>query len=157
MLAPDPPLAGGGGCRRSLPAGSTQDGETDGDAAAQSSANRSALLTAQSIASQAGDVAEGNDVWYTSEYVDRKGGSMRFRVEASVGNADGVFDAAYDFGDGSGEEAAVSGTPEEIAAAVARYLKSLSAEDCEAMRYGTSRFFVQLIVTPEETRTSEPG
>ena len=36
---------------------------------------------------------------------------MRFRVEASVGNADGVFDAAYDFGEGSGEEAAIDGNP----------------------------------------------
>jgi hypothetical protein len=35
---------------------------------------------------------------------------MLFRVEASVGNANGVFDAAYDFGEGSGEEAAMTGT-----------------------------------------------
>lgn len=65
---------------------------------------------------------------------------MRFRVEASVGNADGVFDAAYDFGEGSGEEAAMTGTPQEIG---------------EAMRYGTSHFFVQIVVTPDEALTRE--
>ena len=82
---------------------------------------------------------------------------MRFRVEASVGNADGVFDAAYDFGEGSGEEPAITATPPEIGEAVARYLGSLSAEDCEAMRYDTPRFFVQLIITPAVALTSEPG
>jgi hypothetical protein len=82
---------------------------------------------------------------------------MRFRVEASVGNADGVFDAAYDFGEGWGKEAAITGTPQEIGDAVTRYLSSLSAEDCEAMRYGTSHFCVHLIVTPEEALTSRPG
>ncbi len=81
---------------------------------------------------------------------------MRFRVEASVGNADGIFDAAYNFGEGSGEEAAMTGTPQEIGEAVARYLSSLSAEDCEAMRYGTSHFFVQLVVTPDEALISKP-
>lgn len=82
---------------------------------------------------------------------------MRFRVEASVGNSDGVFDAAYDFGEGSGEEASMTGTPQEIGEAVSRFLSSLSAEDCEAMRYGTSHFFVQLIVTPVEAVTSKSG
>jgi hypothetical protein len=75
---------------------------------------------------------------------------MRFRVEATVGNADGIFDAAYHFGEGSGEEAAMTGTPSEIGDAVARYLALLTPEDCQAMRYGTSRFFVQLIITPAE-------
>jgi hypothetical protein len=75
---------------------------------------------------------------------------MRFRIEASVGNEDGIFDAAYNFGEGSGEEAAMTGTAREVGDAVARYLASLTQEDCQAMRYGTSRFFVQLIVTPEE-------
>ena len=82
---------------------------------------------------------------------------MRFRVEASVGNANGVFDAAYDFGEGSGVEAAITGTPQQIGEAVARYLSSLSGEACEAMRYGTSHFFVQLVVTPEKAPTSQPG
>jgi hypothetical protein len=74
---------------------------------------------------------------------------MRFRVEASVGNADGVFDAAYNFGEESGEEAAMTGTAREIGDAVADYLMSLTPEDCQAMRYGTPRFFVQLVVTPD--------
>ena len=81
---------------------------------------------------------------------------MRFRVDASVGNADGVFDAAYDFGEGSGEEATMTGTPREVGDAVARYLALLTPEDCQAMRYGTSRFFVQLIVTPEELHAARP-
>jgi len=118
-----------------------------------------ATIAARSSDSQAGDVAAGTDVWYTVKEVDQQGegGAMRFRVEASVGNADGVFDAAYDFGEGSGEEAAMTGTPKEIGEAVARFLSSLPVEDCEAMRYGTSHFFVQLIVTPDEAVTSKPG
>ena len=100
----------------------------------------------------------GSDVWYTIGEADQQGegGAMGFRVEASVGNAEGVFDAAYDFGEGSGEEAAMTGTAKEIGEAVSRYLSSLSAEDCEAMRYGTSHFFVQLIVAPDEAFTSKP-
>lgn len=73
---------------------------------------------------------------------------MRFRVDASVGNAEGVFDAAYNFGDGA-DEATVSGTPEQIGDAIARYLASLRPEDCQAMRSGTDLFFVQLTISPE--------
>ncbi len=52
---------------------------------------------------------------------------MRFWVEATVGNGDGVFDAAYDFGLGAGKaEAEMSGTPDEIGAEVARYLSRLT-------------------------------
>jgi hypothetical protein len=36
---------------------------------------------------------------------------MQFVVQASVGNADGVFDAAYEFGTGTGLEAQMLGTP----------------------------------------------
>jgi hypothetical protein len=73
-----------------------------------------------------------------------------------VGNADGVFDAAYDFGEGSGEEGTMTGTARAIGDAAARYLGSLTPEDCLAMRYGTSRFFVQLVVTPEDPKPGEP-
>jgi hypothetical protein len=73
---------------------------------------------------------------------------MRFQVEASVGNADGVFDAAYTFGEGSKEEAAITGTPREIGDAVAHYLASLTPEACESMQYGTAKFFVQLVISP---------
>jgi hypothetical protein len=82
---------------------------------------------------------------------------MWFRVEASVGNSNGVFDAAYDFGEESGEEARFTGTPREIGEAVARFLSSLTPEACQAMRYGTSRFFVQLIVSPVESSHRDEG
>ena len=82
---------------------------------------------------------------------------MQFRIEGSVGNADGVFDAAYNFGEGSGEEGAMTGTPREIGDAVARYLGSLGPEECQAMRYGTSRFFIELVVTPVEPPTTGSG
>lgn len=76
---------------------------------------------------------------------------MRFVVQASVGNADGVFDAAYAFGSTSGEQAQFRGTPDQIGAEVARFLSTLTPEDCQAMRYGTPRFFVELIITPDDS------
>jgi hypothetical protein len=45
---------------------------------------------------------------------------MRFHVQASAGNGNGIFDAAYDFGLGSGQEAEMCGTPEEIGQEVTR-------------------------------------
>ena len=39
---------------------------------------------------------------------------MRFRVQAAAGNSNGIFDAAYDFGSGVGDEAEMTGTPQEI-------------------------------------------
>lgn len=80
---------------------------------------------------------------------------MRFRAEASVGSGDGIFDAAYDFGDGSGKEASFTGTPREIGDAVARYLSSLTPEVCETMQYGTRHFFVQLVISPESSASAE--
>ncbi len=74
---------------------------------------------------------------------------MTFRVDASVGNGQGVFDAAYDFSDGLGE-ATASGTPDQIGKAVARFLAGLLAKDCQAMRYGTDDFFIQLTIRPVE-------
>lgn len=76
---------------------------------------------------------------------------MRFVVQASVGNSDGIFDAAYDFGIGSGKEAKMHATSKEIGAEVARFLSTLTPEDCKAMRYGTRRFFIELIIEPEES------
>jgi hypothetical protein len=73
---------------------------------------------------------------------------MQFRVQASVGNADGVFDAAYDFGRPYGQEAQMQGTPQQIATEVARYLEGLTPEDCTTMEYGTGRFFVELQIEP---------
>jgi hypothetical protein len=85
----------------------------------------------------------------------REGKAMRFRAEASVGNGEGVFDAAYYFGDGSGEEAAFTGSPQEIGDAVARYLAALTPENCRAMKYGTEKFFVQLLISPEDSPKRE--
>jgi hypothetical protein len=81
---------------------------------------------------------------------------MRFHVDASVGNADGVFDAAYDFGSSAGEQAQVTGTPQEIGAEIARFLAALTPADCEAMKYGTSKFFVELIIVPEGVNATVP-
>ncbi len=79
-------------------------------------------------------------------------GQLTFEADAAVGNADGVFDAAYDFGEGckNGHHetggGCVVGTPEEIGAEVARLLASLKLADIGAMKYGTADFFVQFTV-----------
>lgn len=74
---------------------------------------------------------------------------MRFLARASVGNADGVFDAAYDFGAAQGAEAEMFGTPDEIGTELVRFLSGLSLEDCQAMQYGTGQFFIEIVITPE--------
>jgi hypothetical protein len=84
--------------------------------------------------------------------------ARKWQADASVGNLDGIFDAAYSFGDSS----RVVGTPAEIAEAVQKYLESLSDENIEAMKYGTSRFFVQFEVmalpeSPRESEVSDPS
>ena len=56
---------------------------------------------------------------------------------------------AYDFGSEFGQEAEMSGTSQEIGEAVARYLSRLTSEDCETMKYGPPRFFVQFVIEPE--------
>jgi len=75
---------------------------------------------------------------------------MRFHVQASAGNANGIFDEAYDFGSDSGQEAELCGTPQEIGQEVTRFLSLLTPEDCQVMSYGTPHFFIQLTITPEE-------
>ncbi len=47
-----------------------------------------------------------------------------------------------------GMEAQVIDTPQEIGEAVARFLSTLTPQDCKAMSYGTQRFFVELIIEP---------
>lgn len=74
---------------------------------------------------------------------------MRFEAEAAAGNADGVFDAAYGFG----EEAVLTGTPAEIGEAVTRLLASITPADCVAMRYGTADFYLQIMIRPVTTST----
>ncbi len=51
----------------------------------------------------------------------------------------------------------MTGTPRELGDALARYLASLSPDDCRTMRYGTSSFFIQLVVTPDEPPRAEPA
>jgi hypothetical protein len=82
----------------------------------------------------------------------------KWQADASVGNLDGVFDCAYSFG----QDSRVVGTPAQVAEAVRRYLESLSDENIEAMKYGTSRFFVQFDVMalpegPSESQVSDPS
>lgn len=83
---------------------------------------------------------------------------MLFRVQASVGNKEGIFDAAYSFGWGVGEEGGMRGTPEEIGAEVARFLSELTPEDCKTMEYGTGRLYVELRIEPDgpEVRLPSP-
>jgi hypothetical protein len=70
---------------------------------------------------------------------------LRFEASAEVGNANGVFDGAYEFG----VEGEVVGSADDIGRAVARYLKTLTAADVEAMKYDTQRFFVRLVIEPK--------
>lgn len=81
---------------------------------------------------------------------------MRFLVKAAVGNANGIFDAAYDFGAICGDEGQMRGTPEEIGAEVTRFLALLTPQDCEAMKYGTDRFFIVLTIGPDEPPAVAP-
>jgi hypothetical protein len=71
-----------------------------------------------------------------------------WEVDASVGNGHGVFDAAYSYGNTHGDEAHLVGTGEEVAAELAVLLRGLGRDDVETMKYGTRRFFVELVITP---------
>jgi hypothetical protein len=71
---------------------------------------------------------------------------MRDRATAEVCNANGPFDAAYDFGHG----AELTGTQDEIGAALCHFLSGLARKDCEDMKYGTDKFFIRLTIVPEE-------
>src|SRR4051812_27595083 len=85
-------------------------------------------------------VVTGARAAYTLRKVDEP--PLRFVADAAVGNADGVYDGAYDFG----VEGEVIGTAQEIGEAVARYLASLSGDDVERMKLGTSRFYLQVVI-----------
>jgi hypothetical protein len=69
---------------------------------------------------------------------------MQFRVHASVANADGTFDAAYEFGRPHSEESQMQRTPQQIGDEVARFLAQLTPDDCATMEYGTGRFYLEL-------------
>jgi hypothetical protein len=66
------------------------------------------------------------------------GASKVWRVVATCGNARGVFDNAYTFG----SDSVMDGTPADVAREVIALLQGLTREDCEAMSYGTNRFYL---------------
>lgn len=70
---------------------------------------------------------------------------LTFVADAAEGNADGVYDGAYEFG----TEGEITGSPREIGQAVTRYLSSLRASDVERMKLGTGRFFLRLTIEPK--------
>jgi hypothetical protein len=69
-----------------------------------------------------------------------------WEARASAGNANGVFDAAYAFGNSKGDEGHLLGSAEELGAELGRVLAGLTCGDVERMRYGTDRFFVEVTV-----------
>jgi hypothetical protein len=69
-------------------------------------------------------------------------------AEASSGNGEGIFDAAYDYGNTQGREAEAIGTAEQVAAELAVLLRTLTRGVVEEMKYGTDRYFVELLITP---------
>jgi hypothetical protein len=76
---------------------------------------------------------------------------MRWRADATSCNDNGPFDAAYEFGlgvDPEGFGAGMTGTPEEIGKELARFLSVLTRQDVETMKYGTGRYYVELILGP---------
>jgi hypothetical protein len=69
-----------------------------------------------------------------------------WEATASVGNAHGVFDAAYSYGNAHGDEGHLLGSAQELGDELARVLKGLTHGDVEAMRYGTDRFYLLLLI-----------
>jgi hypothetical protein len=67
-----------------------------------------------------------------------------WEATAEVGNTHGEFDACYRYGNSQGDEGHLLGTADELGAELARILRGLTRADVEAMKYGTSRFFVRL-------------
>ena len=69
-----------------------------------------------------------------------------WEATAAAGNAHGVFDACYAFGNSKGDEGHLLGTSSELGAELAHVLRGLTREDVETMKYGTDRFFLHLAV-----------
>jgi len=67
-----------------------------------------------------------------------------WEASAAAGNARGVFDAFYSYGNSKGDEGHMLGTAHELGAELARVLQGLIREDVETMKHGTDRFFIQL-------------
>jgi hypothetical protein len=70
----------------------------------------------------------------------------RWEVSAAVGNAGGVFDAAYGFGASQRDEAHLIRSAAAVGAELTCVLESLTRGDGEVMKYGTPRFFLQLVM-----------
>jgi hypothetical protein len=70
----------------------------------------------------------------------------RWEASASSANADGVFDGCYSYGDSQGDEAHLCGTAHELGQELARVLKLLRRDDVETMKYGTDRFYLDLVI-----------
>jgi hypothetical protein len=70
----------------------------------------------------------------------------RWEAGAAVGNARGVFDACYAYGNCRGDEGHLLGTAQELGAELARVLGGLSHSDAEVMKSNTDRFFIQLTI-----------
>ncbi len=69
-----------------------------------------------------------------------------WEASAAVGNAGGLYDACYGYGNSRGDEGHLRGTAQELGAELARVLRGLTCGDVEAMKYGTSRFYLQLTI-----------
>ena len=69
-----------------------------------------------------------------------------WEATAAAGNARGIFDACYAFGNCKGDEGHLLGTAHDLGAELTRVLQGLTREDVETMKYDTDRFFVQLVV-----------
>ena len=67
-----------------------------------------------------------------------------FVADAEVGNSNGVYDGACEFG----VEGEVRGSAEEIGRAVTEYLAALTTSTVEEMKYGTTRFFLKVVIEP---------
>jgi hypothetical protein len=69
-----------------------------------------------------------------------------WEASAGAGNGRGVFDACYSYGNSQGDEGHLLGTASELGAELTRVLKKLTRGDVQTMRYGTERFFLQLLI-----------
>ena len=67
-----------------------------------------------------------------------------WEASASAGNARGVFDGCYSYGNCKEDEGHLLGTAQELGAELTRVFQALTRGDVETMKYGTEKFFLQL-------------
>jgi hypothetical protein len=77
-----------------------------------------------------------------------------WEASASVGNAEGIFDACYFFGNVNDDEGYLLGTAQEMGAELTRVLNMLTRQDVEDMKHGTDRFSLLLEVDVSRRTTS---